>query len=200
MGLFPKFSKDSRGSSQESDLFPFLHTQREFSEQQEIQWMLLNHLDLCLVDPFSQNEERHLNNIYSYISNRLQVQFHLYKQLNREQENSESQLKLPEILRQVNVRGFTNCRVLILLCYKKQVKDFFLRFFECSGQEVSQALHEKLDEKYDNEEEGLETDFQVGLRFNGKSFIVKKKGSLADLMVTSVDRILEAKGGEITNE
>jgi hypothetical protein len=195
--VVPSFSQLKKFEAfYDSKLFPILCKSDPMNFDQEIQSLLISHYDLCFVDPYENNREHILKNVYSYISNRLKTQHFLNKKLQK-LDNIEK-TKIPNFIKNQSFLGYTNCKVLVILCYKKEIKEFLLDFFQYSQQQASEMLISKLDEKYDNEEHGLDTDFQVGLRFNGKQFIVKKKISLADIILTSVDQILESKGNPLT--
>lgn len=196
LGLFPLINRQTNFEFPDAEYYPVLTKTRSYTIKQELQSLLLNHFDICLIDPFSNNQQLFIDTIYTYISNRLKSQFVLNKTVSLTQESTAS--NLPQCLQDTKTLGYTNCKILVLLCYKKEVKDFLINFFKCSQQNTSQMLLEKLDEKYDNEDNGLETDFQVGLRYNGKSFIVKKKISLADIIISSIDSILDMKGSSLS--
>lgn len=176
----------------DASIYPLITKEMFLPPKQELHSLLLGHYDIGLIDPYANNYEENIKTIYTYISNRLKTQHFIVKKLKNIEESKQSEH--PTFLKNQKILGYTNCKVLVLLCYKKEIKDFLLEFYKCSRQEVSEMMLNKLDEKYDNEEEGLQTDFQVGLRFNGKSFVVKKKISSADIIMTSVDQILANEG------
>lgn len=107
---------------------------------------------------------------------------------------SQVELKEKSLLKTSKIHGFTHCEVLILLTYKKEVKDFMIGFLRAAGQKPSDRLRLKMEELYASEDKGLETNFRVGLRFNGKNFVVKKKTSQANLILTSVEEMIKSRG------